>query len=204
MSVAADNENLSFLHAQLEGLESIFYELIPFGIPLKRQQIQEYYANRLHWVTNTGSPAKNFELRRQFNSKANQVRNIVDGAETLGNAQYRFNLIYSGSSLPIEREAGLSILVRDLCRELLEGHSFDLEKLKSALESDRLTAAEARLLLGSAMFLVVDEVAVDGHCAAPSQLLEELLNLIVDGEYLESEDPFRHEARVLLESLKSD
>jgi len=203
MSVA-HNEDLSFLHAQLEGLESIFYELIPFGVPLKRQQIQEHYASRLHWVTNTGSPAKNIELRRQFNSKANQVRNIVDGAETLGNAQYRFNLIYSGSSLPKEKEAGLSIFVRDQCRELLEGHSFNLEKLRSTMASERLTAAEARLLLGSAMFLVVDEVTVDGNCAALSQLLAELLNLIVDGEYLESEDPFQNEARVVLESLKSD
>lgn len=203
MSVA-HNENLSFLHAQLQGLESIFYELIPFGIPLKRQQIQEYYANRLHWVTNTGSPAKNIELRRQFNSKANQVRNIVDGAETLGNAQYRFNLIYSGSSLPQEKEAGLSQLVRNVCQELLEWHSFDLEKLKSTMASDRLTAAEARLLLGSAMFLVVDEVTIDGQSAALSQLLEELLNLIVDGKYLDSEDPFQYEARILLESLNSD
>src|SRR5262249_49359839 len=119
MSATVD-ENLAFLKTQLEGLELIFFELIPFGVALKRKDIQEFYDVRFNWATKPNFSANKTELRRQFNSKANQVRNIVDGAETLGNAQQRFSLVYSGSSLPAERQAGFNDGVQGICQALLE------------------------------------------------------------------------------------
>ena len=49
MSVSQDE--LMYLQSQLEGLESIFLELMPFGVELKRQQVQDYYDKRFDSAT---------------------------------------------------------------------------------------------------------------------------------------------------------
>ena len=91
MSVTQDE--LMYLQSQLEGLESIFMELMPFGIELKRQHVQDYYDKRFDAATKPVSSVAETELRRQFNTKANQVRNLVDSAESLGDAGNKLNLI---------------------------------------------------------------------------------------------------------------
>jgi hypothetical protein len=190
------SESFSFLRAQLEGLESIFFELIPFGVQLKRQDIQEFYDSRMNWIISATSASKSLVLRRQFSSKANRVRNIVDGAETLGNAQLRFNLIFAGSSLPRERQKGLRLFVREICEELVENNSIEVARLREILDSNPLTPVEARVLLGSAMFLANDEVILDGEASPTAELLENLLRVVEQGGYLASSDPFRTEAKV--------
>jgi hypothetical protein len=199
MSAVVD-ENLAFLKTQLEGLELIFFELIPFGVALKRQDIQEFYDGRFNWATKPQFSANKTELRKQFNSKANQVRNIVDGAETLGNAQHRFHLVYSGSSLPAERENGFHDGIQVLCQLLLEENSFNLDELDRLLNSRPLSPVEARVLLASAMFMIAEEVNVNGQVRP----LYELLELLVEqtAPFLDARDPFQAEALVLIETMK--
>jgi len=199
MSATVD-ENLAFLKTQLEGLELIFFELIPFGVALKRQDIQEFYDVRFTWATRPNFSANKTELRRQFNSKANQVRNIVDGAETLGNAQHRFSLIYSGSSLPAEREAGFSDAVQTICQALLEENTFKYEDFNQLLERQGLSGVEARVLLASSMFMIADEVSVNGQTRPLYQLIELLLERLAP--LLDGRDPFQAEARALVDTMK--
>jgi hypothetical protein len=199
MSATVD-ENLAFLRTQLEGLELIFFELIPFGVALKRQDIQEFYDVRFTWASKPNFSANKTELRRQFNSKANQVRNIVDGAETLGNAQHRFSLIYSGSSLPAERDAVFSDSVQSLCQSLLEEGSFNFEEFIRLLSAQHLSPVEARVLLASSMFMLAEEVNVNGQAKPLYQLIELLLERL--GPYLDGRDPFQAEARVLIGTMK--
>jgi len=199
MSATVD-ENLGFLKTQLEGLELIFFELIPFGVALKRQDIQEFYDVRFTWATKPNFSANKTELRRQFNSKANQVRNIVDGAETLGNAQHRFSLIYSGSSLPAEREAGFNDAVQGICQGLLEENTFNYEDFDQLLNRQNLSPVEARVLLASSMFTITQEVSVNGQVRPVYQVIELLLERL--GPLLDDRDPFQAEARVMVETLK--
>jgi hypothetical protein len=88
---AVTQDELMYLQSQLEGLESIFMELMPFGIELKRQHVQDYYDKRFDAATKPVSSVAETELRRQFNTKANQVRNLVDSAESLGDAGNKLN-----------------------------------------------------------------------------------------------------------------
>jgi hypothetical protein len=199
MSATVD-ENLGFLKTQLEGLELIFFELIPFGVALKRQDIQEFYDVRFTWATKPNFSANKTELRRQFNSKANQVRNIVDGAETLGNAQHRFSLIYSGSSLPAEREAGFNDAVQSICQALLEENTFKFEDFDQLMNRQNLSPVEARVLLASSMFTITHEVSVNGQVRPVYQVIELLLERL--GPLLDDRDPFQAEARVMIETLK--
>ncbi|MBI2810334.1 MAG: hypothetical protein HYX67_05860 [Candidatus Melainabacteria bacterium] len=111
MSVSQDE--LMYLQAQLEGLGSIFLELMPFGVELKRQQVQDYYDKRFDSATKPVASVAENELRRQFNTKANQVRNLVDSAESLGDASNRLNLIRAAASLPAERTKPQRLLARN-------------------------------------------------------------------------------------------
>src|SRR6185295_14708345 len=108
-----------FLQSQLEGLESIFLELMPFGVELKRQQVQDYYDKRFEQATKPVASVAETELRRQFNTKANQVRNLVDSAESLGDASNKLNLIRAAATLPEQRSNPIAPEVLQVCQQLL-------------------------------------------------------------------------------------
>src|SRR3990167_5014143 len=147
-----------FLQSQLEGLESIFFELIPFGVELKRQQVQDYYDKRFDSATKPVASVAETELRRQFNTKANQVRNLVDSAESLGEAGNKLNLIRAAASLPEERNKPLSSTVAGFCQKVIYENVVDQAGLEEILSQGVLRPVEARVLLGALMFLVADEL----------------------------------------------
>src|SRR5580704_6787 len=124
-----------YLQAQLEGLESIFLELMPFNVELKRQQVQDYYDKRFDAATKPQAPVAENELRRQFNTKANQVRNLVDSAESLGDAGNKLNLIRAAASLPAERTTALKGNVLQFCKTLIFENKIDPAMLEEIIHS---------------------------------------------------------------------
>src|SRR5208283_3950293 len=137
---------LMYLQAQLEGLESIFLELMPFGVELKRQQVQDYYDKRFDAATKPVSSVAETELRRQFNTKANQVRNLVDSAESLGDAGNKLNLIRAAATLPENRSKPLTNSVGPFCHKLLYDNAVDDQLLADVMTSSELGVTEARVL----------------------------------------------------------
>jgi hypothetical protein len=197
-------EETSFLKSQLEGLESIFLELLPSGVSLKRRDIQDYYDNRFGVSDSAQFVVSRNELRRQFNTKANQVRNIVDNAETLGSVQNYFNLVYAGSSLPHERTDKINTVVSDFCQSMLHGAGLRLDLLREILLSGHLSKAEARVLLGSTMFVLSEEISFEDKDVPVKELLDQLVELIVSGNFLSADDPFLVEARNFSDSMSSE
>lgn len=193
-----------FLQSQLEGLESIFLELMPFGIELKRQQVQDYYDKRFDHATKPTASVAETELRRQFNTKANQVRNLVDSAESLGDAGNKLNLIRAAATLPEERAKPLKANVGPFCHKLLYETAVDPQALEELLNSKELTSAEARVLLGSIMFLIVDEVDNGGTSLPVRNLLSQILEAVTAARLLGRNDPFLTEAQCALEAMKED
>lgn len=202
MSVTQDE--LMYLQSQLEGLESIFMELMPFGIELKRQHVQDYYDKRFDAATKPVSSVAETELRRQFNTKANQVRNLVDSAESLGDAGNKLNLIRAAASLPEERSKGLLSSVLTFCKNLVMETKADPDLLNEILSSKELRAVEARVLLGSTMFIINDEVAFGDNALPLKSLLAEFLALTKQEQLLTRNDPFLIEAQCALEALEYD
>ncbi len=202
MSVTQDE--LMYLQSQLEGLESIFMELMPFGIELKRQHVQDYYDKRFDAATKPVSSVAETELRRQFNTKANQVRNLVDSAESLGDAGNRLNLIRAAASLPEERSKGLLNYVVAFCKALVSENKADPELMQQVLDSKELRPVEARVLLGSCMFIIHDSIA-SGESELPLRdLLGQILQLIRQEGLLTRNDPFLVEAQCAMEALELD
>jgi len=201
--VSAQEERI-FLKSQLEGLESIFLELIPSGVSLKRRDIQDYYDNRFGVSDSAQFVVSRNELRRQFNTKANQVRNIVDNAETLGSVQNYFNLVYAGSSLPHERTDKISRFVSDFCQSMLHGAGLRLDLLRAILLNGQLSKAEARVLLGSTMFVLSEEISFEDKDVPVKELLDQLVELIVSGNFLSADDPFLVEAQNFSDSMSSE
>jgi len=193
-----------YLQSQLEGLESIFMELMPFGIELKRQHVQDYYDKRFDAATKPVSSVAETELRRQFNTKANQVRNLVDSAESLGDAGNKLNLIRAAASLPEERSKGLLSSVLTFCKNLVMETKADPDLLNEILSSKELRAVEARVLLGSTMFIINDEVAFGDNALPLKSLLAEFLALTKQEQLLTRNDPFLIEAQCALEALEYD
>jgi hypothetical protein len=113
-------------------------ELMPFGIELKRQHVQDYYDKRFDAATKPVSSVAENELRRQFNTKANQVRNLVDSAESLGDAGNRLNLIRAAASLPEERSKGLLNSVLTFGKGLVLENKVDTELLGEITNSKEL------------------------------------------------------------------
>lgn len=202
MSVTQDE--LMYLQSQLEGLESIFMELMPFGIELKRQHVQDYYDKRFDAATKPVSSVAETELRRQFNTKANQVRNLVDSAESLGDAGNRLNLIRAAASLPEERAKGLLNYVVAFCKGLVAENKADPELMNQVLDSKELRPVEARVLLGSCMFIIHDSIMCGDTEMPLRELLGQLLQLIRQEGLLTRNDPFLVEAQCAMEALELD
>jgi hypothetical protein len=194
-----------YLQSQLEGLESIFMELMPFGIELKRQHVQDYYDKRFDAATKPVSSVAENELRRQFNTKANQVRNLVDSAESLGDAGNRLNLIRAAASLPEERSKGLLNSVLTFCKALVMENRVETDVFTEILASKELRPVEGRVLLGAAMFIIDKEVPTKE--AGPMPLIDvlgELVQLVRREQLLTRNDPFLVEAQCALEALEME
>lgn len=203
MTVTQDE--LMYLQSQLEGLESIFMELMPFGIELKRQHVQDYYDKRFDAATKPVSSVAENELRRQFNTKANQVRNLVDSAESLGDAGNRLNLIRAAASLPEERSKGLLNSVLNFSKALVMEHRVETELFNEILQSKELRPVEARVLLGAAMFVIDRELpSQEGINMPVIDILGELIQLVRREQLLTRNDPFLVEAQCALEALEME
>ena len=202
--MTVSQEELMFLQSQLEGLESIFLELIPYGVELKRQHVQDYYEKRFEQATRpTASVAEN-ELKRQFNTKANNVRNLVDSAESLGDAGNKLNLIRAAATLPDERTKPLKGNLGSVCQKLLYDHALDQQTLAQAMSGGELGHVEARVLLGSLMFLIVDDLECGGQKILLRDLLGKLIQFIGQRGVLARNDPFLIEAQCALEAMSED
>jgi hypothetical protein len=193
-----------YLQSQLEGLESIFFELIPYGVELKRNQVQDYYDRRFDQAVKPNPPVAETELRRQFNTKANQVRNLVDSAESLGEAGNRLNLIRAAACLPEERSRSLSQMVTEFCRKLLNENKVDRAEYQEIINSEELTPSEARVLLGASMFIIVDELETSDGIIPTADVLGQFINKFMSSKLLENQDPFMIEAKCALEAMKED
>jgi hypothetical protein len=197
-------EELLFLQSQLEGLESIFLELIPFGVELKRQQVQDYYEKRFDQATRPTANVAETELKRQFNTKANNVRNLVDSAESLGDAGNKLNLIRAASTLPDERSKPLKANVGQFCHQLLYENAVDPAVLQSIVGSPELGHVEARVLLGSAMFLICDELQTGSGTMLVRDLLLQLIKSATSKGLLARNDPFLIEAQCALDAMNDE
>lgn len=203
MTVTQDE--LMYLQSQLEGLESIFMELMPFGIELKRQHVQDYYDKRFDAATKPVSSVAENELRRQFNTKANQVRNLVDSAESLGDAGNRLNLIRAAASLPEERSKGLLNSVLNFSKALVMENRVETELFNEVLKSKELRPVEARVLLGAAMFVIDRELPTQEGINMPViDILGELIQMVRREQLLTRNDPFLVEAQCALEALEME
>jgi hypothetical protein len=202
--LSVSQEELMFLQSQLEGLESIFLELMPFGVELKRQQVQDYYDKRFDQATKPTPSVAETELRRQFNTKANQVRNLVDSAESLGDAGNKLNLIRAAATLPEERSKPLNANVGPFCHKLLYESAIDPQQLEEIINSQELGPVEARVLLGSMMFLIVEELDTGGDPMLVRDLLSKALNRVSSGRLLGRNDPFWVEAQCAWEAMKDE
>ncbi|MBX9938819.1 MAG: hypothetical protein K2Y32_06175 [Candidatus Obscuribacterales bacterium] len=203
MTVTQDE--LMYLQSQLEGLESIFMELMPFGIELKRQHVQDYYDKRFDAATKPVSSVAENELRRQFNTKANQVRNLVDSAESLGDAGNRLNLIRAAASLPEERSKGLLNSVMTFSKALVMENRVETDVFGEILQSKELRAVEARVLLAAAMFIIDREVPTNEGINMPIiDVLGELVQMVRREQLLTRNDPFLVEAQCALEAMEME
>lgn len=195
-------DELMYLQSQLEGLESIFMELMPFGVELKRQQVQDFYDKRLDAAKDPVSSVAPTELRRQFNTKANQVRNLVDSAESLGDAGNKLNLIRAAASLPEERSRVVFEPVMQFCKDLTFENKADNSVMEKILESDELRPVEARMLLAASMFLVAYTVTNGGQEIPLRDILAQFVGLVKAERLLARNDPFLLEAQCALEALE--
>jgi len=196
-------EELNYLREQLKGLEAILLELTPFRVPLKRQDIQDFYDGYFNLAKQTNSNRSLGDLRRQFNLKANQVQHIVDRAESMGNAQDRLNLIYAACSLPSERKMPLRREIEWFCRLLITESKIDDGLLEAICTAPKISASEARLLLGSTMFLITEYLERQSGSVPLYRLLEHLIELFEKRDFLRREDPFMFEASCLVEAMRN-
>jgi len=200
--LAVSQDELMYLQSQLEGLTSIFYELMPLGVELKRQQVQDYYDKR--FATRPQASVAENELRRQFNTKANQVRNLVDSAESLGDAANKVNLIRAAASLPGERNRILKGNVLEFCKSLILENRVEPSVLVAMFESTELGAVEARVMLASTMFLISEEVDQAGEPLSVKNLLAQIIGLVKSEQLLPRNDPFLNEALCALEGMEEE
>ena len=202
--MTVSQEELMFLQSQLEGLESIFLELIPFGVELKRQQVQDYYEKRFDQATRPTANVAENELKRQFNTKANNVRNLVDAAESLGDAGNKLNLIRAAATLPDERTKPLKGNIAGVCQKLLYDNEFEQQTLAQGMAAGDLGHVEARVLLGSLMFLIVDQLNCNGQSVSVQELLGKIIQFVTQRGILARNDPFLIEAQCALEAMADD
>jgi hypothetical protein len=177
---------------------------MPFGVELKRQQVQDYYDKRFDSATKPVPSVAENELRRQFNTKANQVRNLVDSAESLGDASNRLNLIRSAASLPAERTKALKGSVLQFCKSLIFENKADPTQLNEIIHSTELGQVEARVLLASTMFLISEEIDHGEEKMLVRDLLAQFIGLVRAERLLARNDPFLGEAQCALEAMRED
>ncbi len=200
--MSASHDELVLLQSQMEGLESIFFELYPFGIELKRQQVQDYYNQRFSAATQAQASVAKGELKRNFNTRANQVRNLVDSAESIGDVTNKLNLIIAATCLPQERSRQIEPNVLAFCQNLIFHNKVDPAVLDNILGNVRLTSSEARLLLACIMFAGTNQVENGSNTPMPvKDLLANLLTLAKTKELLLRNDPFYTEALYFLEGM---
>jgi hypothetical protein len=202
--LSVTQEELMFLQSQLEGLESIFWELVPFGVELKRQQVQDYYEKRYDQATRPTANVAETELKRQFNTKANNVRNLVDSAESLGDAGNKLNLIRAAATLPDERSKPLTANVGQFCHQLLYENSLDPAVLEGITNSKELGHVEARVLLGSIVFLIPEEVDAGGTPMLVKDLLQQCIKMTQSKGLLARNDPFLIQAQCTLDAMSDE
>lgn len=202
--MAVSQDELMYLQSQLEGLESIFVELMPFGVELKRQQVQDFYDKRFDHATKPNSQVAENELRRQFNTKANQVRNLVDSAESLGDVTNKLNLIRAASSLPGERSKAIKPGVLNYCKLVVFDNKVEPANLSEILQASDLTAVEARMLLASTMFNIQKKVEHGGEVLKVRDLLAQIIGLIRSEQILQRNDPFLNEALCALDAMEDE
>ncbi len=200
--MSVSQEELMYIQSQLEGLESIFLELMPLGVELKRQQVQDYYDKRFDQATKPTAAVAESELRRQFNTKANQVRNLVDSAESLGDAGNKLNLIRAAATLPENRSKPLQGSVSQFCRKLLYESSVDSQLLSDIMTATELGTTESRVLLGSASYIIAESLDCAGEQMLLKDLLAQIISRITTTAALSRNDPFLVEAQCALEALK--
>ncbi|MBZ0186848.1 MAG: hypothetical protein K8F91_11430, partial [Candidatus Obscuribacterales bacterium] len=140
--------------------------------------------------------------RRQFNTKANQVRNLVDSAESLGDAGNKLNLIRAASSLPEERSHSIVQPVLEFCKQLIFDSKAAPELLDQILQSGELRSVEARMLLAASMFLVPYTVDYGGTESPVRDVLAQFIGLVKAERLLARNDPFLLEAQCALEALE--
>ena len=202
--MAVTHEELVLLQAQMEGLESIFFELYPFGIELKRQQVQDYYNQRFSSVTQAQVSVARGELKRNFNTRANQVRNLVDSAESIGDVTNKLNLIIAAACLPHERNKPFDPEVISFCENLVFNNKIDSAYLDKLLVNVPLVAAEARILLACAMFSGHTLIDNGGTPMPVQELLASLITMAKTKDLLPRNDPFYTEALYFLEGMSDD
>jgi len=198
------HDELTLLQAQLEGLESIFFELLPFGVALKRQQVQDYYNKRFSAATRAQASVARSELKRNFNTRANQVRNLVDSAESLGNVENKFNLIVAAACLPGDRERKLPPNVVKFCQNLLFDNKVDPLLLDTLLINTNLSSSEARTLLTCVMFAGTRQVMHGNTAMSVRDLLASIVSMIRSKDFLPRNDPFFNEALYFIEGMEDE
>ncbi len=202
--MSASHDELVLLQAQMEGLESIFFELYPFGIELKRQQVQDYYNQRFNAATEAQASVAKGELRRNFNTRANQVRNLVDSAESIGEVTNKLILVIAATCLPQERTRQIEPTVFGFCEGLIFKNKVDPAVLDKLLVNTRLIPAEARLLLACAMFSGISQASCGETTMSIKDLLASLITLVKTKELLARNDPFYTEALYFLEGMSEE
>lgn len=201
--MAVSQDELMYLQSQLEGLESIFLELLPVGVELKRQQVQDYYDKRFSSAIEPQASVAENELRRQFNTKANQVRNLVDSAESLGDAGNKVNLIRAAASLPAERNRPLKGKVMDFCSAIVLENTIDPDTFNFMTECTELGPAEARVMLATVIF-ATEDIHYGKQKMSLKDLLCQIVDLIRSKHLLPRNDPFFNEALCAIESMEDE
>ena len=171
-------KNWYLLQAQMEGLESIFFELYPFRVELKRQQVQDHYNQRFNSVTPAQVSVSRGELRRNFNTRANQVRNLVDSAESLGDVTNKLNLIVAAACLPNEKNRPLEPNVLAYCDGLLFQNKVDPEIYNRLLVHNTLRPSDARILLACTMFCGNLQIDKGGDFISVQELLASFITMV--------------------------
>jgi hypothetical protein len=203
INLAVSQDELMYLQSQLEGLESIFLELLPVGVELKRQQVQDYYDKRFSSAIEPQASVAENELRRQFNTKANQVRNLVDSAESLGDAGNKVNLIRAAASLPSERNRPLKGKVMDFCTSIVLENRTDPDVFSFMTECSELGPVEARVMLATVIF-ATEEIHYGQETMSLKEMLSQIVELIRSKHLLPRNDPFLNEALCAIESMEDE
>jgi hypothetical protein len=188
----------------MEGLESIFFELYPFGVELKRQQVQDYYNQRFSAATLAQASVARGELKRNFNTRANQVRNLVDSAESIGEVTNKLNLIIAAASLPSEKNRQLEPNIMNFCQNLVFDTKVDPAVLDTLLVNTQLTGSDVRILLACTMFCGSSELKLGESTISIKDLLGSLVTLVKSKELLPRNDPFYTEALYFLEGMSEE